>query len=262
MKIHDFKTRKQNGQKISLLTCYDYPSARAVAESNLDAVLVGDSVAMVVHGHPNTMMATMEMMILHTQAVARGLSNQFLISDLPFLCHRVSFADTLLNVKALLQAGAQAVKIEGGDEQVCQTIRDLVTAGVPIMGHIGLTPQSVLQWGGYKVQGKDDEQAQAILAQARALEEAGCFSLVIECVPRHLAKTIANALTIPCIGIGAGVDVDGQILVWHDMLGLQTDFKPRFVKSFDVLKERIKSTINTYDHDVKQAQFPTEEHSF
>lgn len=262
MKLHDFKRKKEQQTKISMLTCYDYPSARTIAESNIDCVLVGDSVAMVVHGHDSTIMATMEMMLLHTAAVSRGLSGQFLISDLPFLCHRISQADTVNNVKQLLQAGAHAVKIEGGDADVCQTIAHLVTAGVPVMGHIGLTPQSVLQLGGYRIQGKEQEQAAQLVQQARELEAAGCFALVIECVPAQLAKTITNALSIPTIGIGAGIETDGQVLVWHDMLGLQTEFKPRFVKRFADGKDLLLAGINAYTNDVHNAHFPTLDHAF
>lgn len=262
MKIHDFKRKKVQQSKISMLTCYDYPSACIVAESQIDCVLVGDSVAMAVHGHKSTIMATMEMMILHTESVARGLHQQFLVSDLPFLCHRVSQADTTQNVRKLLQAGAHAVKIEGADPDVCQTIRHLVTAGIPVMGHIGLTPQSVHQLGGYKVQGKADEQAALLLQQARDLETAGCFALVIECVPQALAKAITQALSIPTIGIGAGVETDGQVLVWHDLLGLQTEFNPRFVKKFAQGKETLLAGINSYAEHVQQASFPTLEHSF
>lgn len=262
MKIHDFKRKKQQQTKISMLTCYDYPSARIIADSLIDCVLVGDSVAMAVHGHDSTIMASMEMMEMHTSAVARGLSGQFLISDLPFLCHRISLADTVQNVKRLLQAGAHAVKIEGGDPDVCQTITHLVTAGVPIMGHIGLTPQSVLQLGGYKIQGREQEQADQLIQQARDLEAAGCFALVIECVPAQLAKIISEALSIPTIGIGAGADTDGQVLVWHDMLGLQTEFKPRFVKHFADGKAHLLAGINAYTSDVHQAHFPTMDHAF
>ena len=262
MKLHDFKRKKEQQTKMSMLTCYDYPSARIVAESNIDCVLVGDSVAMAVHGHDSTIMASMEMMQLHTAAVARGLSGQFLISDLPFLCHRVSQADTVQNVKKLLQAGAHAVKIEGGDADVCQTIAHLVTAGVPVMGHIGLTPQSVLQLGGYKIQGREQEQAAQLVQQAQNLETAGCFALVIECVPAQLAKTITAALSIPTIGIGAGVETDGQVLVWHDMLGLQTEFKPRFVKHFVDGKVHLLAGINAYTNDVHHAHFPTDCHAF
>ena len=262
MKIHDFKRKKIQHCKISMLTCYDYPSACTIAESNVDCVLVGDSVAMAVHGYESTIMATMEMMVLHTAAVARGLQQQFLISDLPFLCHRLSQAETVKNVIQLLQAGAHAIKIEGADRDVCQTIAHLVTAGIPIMGHIGLTPQSIHQLGGYVVQGKAQQQADLILQQALDLEAAGCFAIVLECVPGPLAKIITAALTIPTIGIGAGVDTDGQVLVWHDMLGLQTTFKPRFIKQFVDGKDMLLQGINAYVAQVQEAQFPTLEHSF
>lgn len=262
MNVLDFKLKKEQQTKISVLTCYDYPSACTIAESNIDCVLVGDSVAMAVHGHDSTLMATMDMMVLHTAAVARGIKNQFLISDLPFLCHRASLHDTVQNVKQLLQAGAHAVKIEGGDDDVYQTIEHLVTAGVPVMGHIGLTPQSIRQLGGYRIQGKEQEQAALLLQQATRLEAAGCFALVIECVPTQVAKMITNALTIPTIGIGAGVETDGQVLVWHDMLGLQTTFKPRFVKQFTQGKELLLSAINAYVEQVQTTQFPAIEHAF
>ncbi len=262
MKVHDFKRKKDLHEKICMLTCYDYPSACTVANSNIDCVLVGDSVAMAVHGHDSTIMATMEMMVLHTAAVARGLKKQFLISDLPFLCHRISHAETVMNVKKLIEAGAHSIKIEGADADVCQTISHLVTAGVPIMGHIGLTPQSIHQLGGYVVQGKQDTQAALLLQQATNLEAAGCYAIVLECVPGKLAKTISNALTIPTIGIGAGVETDGQVLVWHDMLGLQTEFKPHFLKQFTQGKDILLSAINTYADQVKQGQFPAPEHTY
>ncbi|KGP62643.1 3-methyl-2-oxobutanoate hydroxymethyltransferase [Legionella norrlandica] len=262
MKIQDFKRKKQEHSKISMVTCYDYPSSCIVAESNIDCVLVGDSVAMVIHGHSTTIMATIEMMELHTQAVARGLSKQFLVTDLPFLAHKLSQSHTVENVKRLLQAGAQAVKIEGADQETCQTISHLVNAGIPIMGHIGLTPQSIHQLGGYKVQGKNDEQAEILLNQALALEQAGCFAIVIECVPQNLAKIITNSLTIPTIGIGAGSGTDGQVLVWHDMLGLQTSFNPKFVKKFFRAKDHFVEALNTYAQQVQQMHFPTDEYAF
>jgi 3-methyl-2-oxobutanoate hydroxymethyltransferase len=262
MNVLDFKLKKEQQTKISMLTCYDYPSARIIAESNIDCVLVGDSVAMAVHGYDSTIMATLDMMILHTKAVSRGLKNQFLITDLPFLCHRASLHDTVQNVKQLLQAGAHAIKMEGGDDDVCKTIEHLVNAGVPIMGHIGLTPQSIRQLGGYKIQGREQEQAAILLQQATRLENAGCFALIIECVPESVAKTITNSLTIPTIGIGAGAATDGQVLVWHDMLGLQTEFKPRFVKRFAQGKELCLTAINAYCEQVHNAQFPTLEHAF
>lgn len=262
MNILDFKRKKERNEKISMLTCYDYPSARMVAESAIDCVLVGDSVAMMVHGYETTIMATMEMMALHTQAVARGLAGQFLISDLPFLAHRASQDETINNVKRLLQSGAHAIKIEGADEDACQTIRYLVASGVPIMGHIGLTPQSFHQLGGYKVQGREQEQAARLLQQAADLEAAGCFALVIECIPQLLAKRITEALTIPTIGIGAGVHTDGQVLVWHDLLGLQTELQPKFSKQYVKGKEILFTAINAYAEQVHQAQFPTTAHSF
>ncbi len=262
MNILDFKLKKERAEKITLLTCYDYPSARILAESEIDCVLVGDSVAMTVHGHENTMMATIEMMVLHTQAVARGLKKQFLISDLPFLSHRISFAETLLHVKQLLQAGAQAVKLEGADEDVYRTVAHLVTCGVPVMGHIGLMPQFIHQMGGYRIQGREVAQAQLLLEQAKSLEVAGCFALVVECIPGELAQTITQTLKIPVIGIGSGNKTDGQVLVWHDMLGLQTSFKPRFVKRFVEGKNLLLEGVNDYVAQVKNEQFPLAEHTF
>lgn len=262
MKIYDFKRKKAQQQKISMLTCYDYPSACIIAESRIDCVLVGDSVAMAVHGHPNTLSATLDMMVLHTSAVARGLKHQFLIADLPFLAHRMSQEKTVDSVRQLIQAGAHGVKIEGADMATCDTIRHIVTSGVPVMGHIGLTPQSFHQLGGFTVQGKEKIQASALLQQARALQEAGCFSLVIECVPQALAKAITQALSIPTIGIGAGTNTDGQVLVWHDVLGLHPQFKPHFVKHYVKGKELLLTAIDAYAKDVSTTQFPTPEHAY
>lgn len=262
MRTTDFKKKKLQQKKITMLTCYDYPSARIIAESSLDCVLVGDSVAMVVHGHDSTVMATMEMMILHTQAVARGLQQQFLISDLPFLCHRLPHGETIHNVRQLMQAGAHAIKIEGGDPKTCALISDLVSAGVPVLGHLGLTPQSVHQLGGYRVQGKEAAQADLILEQAKNLEIAGCTAIVLECIPHELAKTITDALSIPTIGIGAGFETDGQVLVWHDLLGMQDEFKPRFVKHYAKTKVVMLDAINTYISQVQQLEFPSHDYSF
>ncbi|MCR9192641.1 MAG: 3-methyl-2-oxobutanoate hydroxymethyltransferase [Gammaproteobacteria bacterium] len=261
MKLHDFARRK-NTAKITVLTCYDYPSACSIANTSLDCILVGDSVAMTVHGHTSTIMADMDMMVMHTAAVARGLGKQFLIADLPFLCHRESLSETMTNIKRLVQAGAHAVKIEGGDTHSCDTIAHIVTSGVPIIGHIGLTPQSVLQLGGYKVQGRMDEQAEQLLSQARQLEAAGCVALVLECIPTALAKTITNALKIPTIGIGAGSGTDGQVLVWHDFLGLYGDVNYRFVKQFADGKSLFDEAIQRYTTEVQEGQFPSLEHSF
>ncbi|MFA6303540.1 MAG: 3-methyl-2-oxobutanoate hydroxymethyltransferase [Legionella sp.] len=262
MKIHDFKRKKLAGTKISMLTCYDYPSACIVAESHIDCVLVGDSVAMVVHGYDTTIMATLEMMVLHTKAVARGVSNQFIVADLPFLSHKVSQAQTINNVHQLMQAGAHALKIEGADADTCKTIRYLVEAGVPIMGHIGLTPQHIHQLGGFRVQGKNQQQEEILMQQALNLEQAGCFAVVLECIPQHLATNITESLSIPTIGIGAGLNTDGQVLVWHDLLGLQTEINPKFVKRYTQGKEIFLDAINTYVQQVQQESFPTAEHAF
>lgn len=262
MKIHDFKLKKEQKSKITMLTCYDYPSACIVADSNLDCVLVGDSVAMTVHGHESTIMATMDMMVLHTSAVARGLRDEFLITDLPFLAYQGSINHTLDNVKQLFQAGAQAIKLEGADASLCETISRLTAAGIPVMGHIGLTPQFIHQLGGYIIQGKKQEQSDLLLQQAQRLEAAGCFAIVIECVPQWVAKTISEALHIPTIGIGAGVHTDGQVLVWHDLLGLQTNFKPKFIKQFAQSRNALLSAINAYVEEVQHLHFPASEHVF
>lgn len=262
MKLEDFKKKKLNQSKISMVTCYDYPSACIVAESQIDCVLVGDSVAMTLYGHNNTIMATMDMMVRHTEAVSRGIGKQFLISDLPFLSYRESISNTVENVKKLMQAGAEAVKLEGGDDDICKTINHLVTSGIPVMGHIGLTPQSVMQLGGYKIQGRTKNKADALLQQAKNLEAAGCFALVIECVPGNLASAITNALDIPTIGIGAGSETNGQVLVWHDLLGIQADFKLSFVKQFANTKNILLDAINAYANEVKALQFPDLQHTF
>lgn len=261
MKLQDF-ARKKNTSKITVLTCYDYPSAKLIANSKLDCVLVGDSVAMAVHGHTSTIMADIQMLEMHTAAVARGIGSQFLIADLPFLCHRSGQQETMTNVKRLVQAGAHAIKIEGGDLDTCQTIEYIVTSGVPVIGHIGLTPQSVLQLGGYKIQGRSQNQAEEILLQAQRLEEAGCFALVLECIPRELANRITQKLTIPTIGIGAGPDTDGQVLVWHDFLGLYSDIHCSFVKQFAQGSSVFDTAIQHYITEVQQGQFPTVAHSF
>ena len=262
MNINDFNRKKQEQQCIAMVTCYDYPSACTVALSDIHCALVGDSVAMAVHGHTSTLMATIEMMVLHTQAVARGLGKQFLITDLPFLSHRISLEYAMKDIKKIMQAGAHAVKIEGGDAETCATIKHIVCSGVPVIGHIGLTPQSVYQLGGYKVQGKEPEGANQLVHQAQQLEKAGCFALVIECVPQELTKKITQSVTVPTIGIGAGVYTDGQVLVWQDLLGLQDHFKPKFVKRFAEGKEVLRTALNDYVRHVETKQFPAIEHTF
>lgn len=262
MNVLDFKRKKQEKSKISMITCYDYPSACTIAQSNIHCVLVGDSVAMAVHGFETTINATIDMMELHTAAVARGLKKQFLIADLPFLSHKISQESTMRDVRRLLQAGAQAIKIEGADADTLKTISYLVHAGIPVMGHIGLTPQSIHKLGGYKIQGKDEAQAEWLIGQAELLEQAGCFSVVIECVPQSVSKIITARLSIPTIGIGAGHETDGQVLVWHDLLGLQDTFNPKFVKQFAQGKALLLEGLNKYAAEVQSAEFPTEEYSF
>jgi len=262
MNIHDFKRKKTVQEKIAMVTCYDYPSACTIAQTNIGCILVGDSVAMAVHGHRTTIKATTEMMALHTSAVARGLGKQFLITDLPFLSHKISLEQAMRDVRTLMQAGAHALKIEGADANTCATISHIVQAGVPVMGHIGLTPQSIHQLGGYKIQGKNQTQADNLIQEALNLEQAGCFALVIECVPQELAAEITKVLTIPTIGIGAGVQTDGQVLVWQDMLGLQDTFNPKFVKRFVHAKETLLDGLNTYVKQVEHGEFPTHEFSF
>ncbi len=262
MNVLDFKRKKQQHEKITMVTCYDYPSACIVAESTINCVLVGDSVAMAVHGHNNTLMATVDMMVLHTQAVARGLKKQFLITDLPFLSHKISLEHSMNTIQKIMCAGAQGIKIEGADADTCATITHATQAGVPIMGHIGLTPQSIHQLGGHKIQGKEQEQATALIEQAQKLEQAGCFALVIECVPQALAQQITQSVTIPTIGIGAGAQTDGQVLVWHDLLGLQDSFNPKFVKRFAQGKPLLLDGLNAYSHQVTQGSFPCEQYAF
>ncbi len=260
--VPDFKKTPKHQKKICMITCYDYPSAKIISNTDVDWILVGDSVAMVVHGHEHTTMATMDMMLLHTKAVARGAQHQPIITDLPFLCHRGSLNETIKHTRALIQAGAHAIKIEGGDEKTCRTIHHLTTSGIPIMGHIGLTPQAVLQLGGYRVQGKSSDDAERLMKEAHALEAAGCFAVVLECIPSLVAKNITEALSIPVIGIGAGVETDGQVLVWHDLLGLQTELKPRFVKQYLQGQKVLTEAIHTYATEVHNQAFPCLEHAF
>lgn len=261
MNILDIQKMKAEGRKLTMVTCYDYSFARIIAQTGIDIVLVGDSVAMVVHGHPTTLHATTEMMLLHTAAVARGVPNKFLITDLPFPKHRQGIPEAMSCVDALMKAGAQAVKIEGceGHEDV---VRHIVGSGIPVMGHLGLLPQSVNRLGGYRVQGRDNESHEQLLDQALSLEAAGCFSVVLECVPATIAGEITKRLRIPTIGIGAGPQVDGQVLVLHDLLGIIMDLQPRFVRRFLNGADRIAEALNTFDDEVKRGTFPAEKESY
>lgn len=258
--ILDFQNDKNEGRKISMITAYDYSQAKIVNESNVDLILVGDSVAMVVHGYDSTVHATMEMMILHTQAVRRGAPHKFIVSDMPFMSFRDSKYEVLKCAGALIQAGANAVKIEGADGNI-ETIEYLVRSGIPVMGHLGLTPQSVNQLGGFKVQGRG-EDATDMLDDAFSLEMAGCFSIVLECVPAMLAEKITRKIHIPIIGIGAGVNVDGQVLVFQDMLGMNQNFRPKFVRQYANAHQDFLTSINHYHQDVMKGDFPTLEESY
>ena len=261
MNVLDFQKMKNEGRKISMVTCYDYSSARAVAESNIDCILVGDSLAMLMHGHPTTLSATTAMMALHTAAVARGAPSKFVVADLPFLSYRKGLKDAMDSVQELMTAGAQAVKLEGvrGHAEI---VRHIVESGVPVMGHLGLTPQSVNLLGGMKVQARTDAAVDLLASQAGELEQAGCFSLVLECVPREVARRVTEFLTIPTIGIGAGPCVSGQVLVYQDLLGLNPGFRPKFLRTYANAFEVIQEALDTYDRDVKSGDFPSERESY
>lgn len=258
-----FSKKKQNREKIVMLTCYDYTTAKILKDSSIDALLVGDSVAMTMHGFKDTVMATLTMMELHTAAVYRGVGSgaQFIVSDLPFLSYRKSLSKSVSAAEKLIRAGAQAVKLEGAAGNL-RLITHLVESGIPVMGHLGLTPQFVHSLGGYKVQGKTRVAAEQLKQHAYALQEAGCFALVLECVPAVLAKEITQSLSIATIGIGAGSDTDGQILVAHDVLGLTVDFKPKFVKHFLMGSQLFREGIDHYVQSVKQGEFPHDAHSY
>jgi 3-methyl-2-oxobutanoate hydroxymethyltransferase len=261
MNVLDFQKMKNAGRKISMVTCYDYSSARAVADSNIDCILVGDSLAMVMHGHPTTLSATTAMMALHAAAVARGAPAKFVVADLPFLSYRKGLKDAMDSVQELMSAGAHAVKLEGvrGHADI---VRHIVDSGVPVMGHLGVTPQSINLLGGMKVQARTDAAVEILAAQARELEEAGCFSLVLECVPSEAARKVTDLLKIPTIGIGAGPNVDGQVLVYQDVLGLNPGFKPKFLRVYANTFEVIRAALNAYDRDVKGRGFPSESESY
>ncbi|MEM7099233.1 MAG: 3-methyl-2-oxobutanoate hydroxymethyltransferase [Pseudomonadota bacterium] len=257
MNILEFAKRKASKQKISMITCYDYTNARLVNQSHIDTILVGDSLAMVVHGHDSTVHATVEMMATHICAVKRGAPDKFIVGDMPFLSVRRGLEFAMDSVAALMQAGSNCVKIEGVTGQA-DIMRHIILSGVPVMGHLGLTPQSVEAFGGHKVQGQSDEDAQRILDQAHAVEQTGAFALVLECVPQALAAEITRSLLIPTIGIGAGPDTDGQVLVMQDMLGMDTEFKPKFLRHYLNGQETMVGAFNNYHHDVTRGHFPAQ----
>jgi len=261
MNILDFKNKKNKGEKISVLTCYDYTSARLINDSNIDAILVGDSLAMTMYGENSTIPATIPLMAQHTRAVVRGADKKFVIADMPFLSYRKSLTENIEAACELMHAGAHSIKLEGciGNETL---IEHLVQSGVPVMGHLGLTPQSINQLGGFKVQGRESNHAQMIFDQCLTLEKAGCFAVVLECVPSALAGKISKSLKIPTIGIGAGPDTDGQVLVWQDVLGLNSNFKPKFLRTYLDGQKLITEAINQYSDDVKNLKFPSIEESY
>jgi 3-methyl-2-oxobutanoate hydroxymethyltransferase len=259
--INDFKLKKGEGIPISLITCYDFWSAQIISESDIDAVLVGDSAAMVMHGFESTVNAEIEMMSYHLAAVKRGLKNKLLIADLPFLVHRKGDQHVTETVDRFMKLGANAIKIEGAGSNI-KIISHIVDSGVPVMGHIGLMPQSVNSIGGFLVQGKDDESSKRLIDEAKSLEDAGCFSIVLELIPAQLAKEITESINIPTIGIGAGSYTSGQILVLQDLLGMNKDFSPKFLRKYLNGFELITNSLNKYNSDVKNNIFPNELESF
>lgn len=261
--VRDFRAMKERGDKIAVLTCYDHLFARLLEGSEIDAVLVGDSLGQVVLGYRSTLPVTLDEMVHHTAAVRRGLERPLLIADLPFLSYQPSDRDALLGAGRLVkEAGAEAVKLEGGDPETQGRVRALVGAGIPVMGHLGFTPQSVHRLGGYRVQGRDPAQADEILRQAVELEAAGCFSIVLEMLPPALAREVSAALEIPTIGIGAGPGCDGQVLVLPDMLGLNEGFHPRFLRHFARLGEATREGVAAYVGAVKAGEYPGPEESY
>lgn len=260
--VATFQKMKNESTKISMLTAYDYSTAKLVDAAGINSILVGDSLGMVMLGYEDTLSVTMEDMIHHTAAVARGAKDALVIGDMPFMSYEVSVEQAVTNAGRLMKEGrANAVKLEGG-VRVAEQIKAITKAGIPVCAHIGLTPQSVNAFGGFKVQGKTEEGAQQMIEDALAIQEAGAFAVVLECVPAKLAALISEKLTIPTIGIGAGAGCDGQVLVYQDMLALFSDFKPKFVKHFGNIGPQMTAAFKAYDEEVKAGTFPAEEHTF
>lgn len=258
MNAFEFREAKTRGQALTMVTCYDHWSAKILSESSIDVILVGDSAAMVMHGLPDTIPATVDMLAGHVADVRRGAPKKFIVADLPFLSYRAGLEANIENVGRLMRAGANAVKLEAFDGNG-EFIQHLVQSGIPVMGHTGLTPQFVNAFGGFKVQGRDQEQRRKILSDARGLEQAGCFSVVLECIPQDLAAEITSTLKIPTIGIGAGRACDGQVLVLHDLLGMDPAFKPKFVRRYLDGAELVKGAVEKYCTDVRAGEFPSNE---
>ncbi|TFG99821.1 MAG: 3-methyl-2-oxobutanoate hydroxymethyltransferase [Candidatus Thorarchaeota archaeon] len=260
---HQIKLSKTKGKKLVMLTAYDAPTASILSECGVDMILVGDSVGNVLLGYESTIPVTLDDVIHHSAAVARAKPDSLIIGDMPFMSYKISIEQALENCALMLQeGGAEAVKIEGASSRVVDIVRAVVDSGIPAMGHIGLTPQSIFQLGGYRVQGRTAELTEALVEQAKALEDAGAFSIVIELVPSETAKLITEAISIPTIGIGAGPHCDGQVLVLWDMLGLFDNFKPKFLKKYANIRTVIKDAVNEYSEEVRKGVFPDSEHSF
>ncbi|VUZ26323.1 3-methyl-2-oxobutanoate hydroxymethyltransferase [Acetobacterium wieringae] len=260
--VSSFLQAKANKEKITMLTAYDYSMAKIVNDAGIDSILVGDSLGMVVQGYESTLEVTMDDMVYHCRAVARGAENALIVGDMPFLSYHISVEEAVRNAGRLIQEGkAHAVKLEGGVDQV-DTVTAIVKAQIPVMGHIGLTPQSVNLFGGFKVQGKDTAQAQKVIDDALALEAAGVFAIVLEGIPEKLATLITQKISVPTIGIGAGRYCDGQVLVIHDLLGMYSGQSPKFSKRYAALNETIKDSVATYITEVKSVKFPEEKHTF
>jgi 3-methyl-2-oxobutanoate hydroxymethyltransferase len=256
------QNQKEQGEKISMLTAYDYSTAKLMDQAGINSLLVGDSLGMVMLGYEDTLSVTMEDMIHHSRAVAKGAQNALVVTDLPFMSYHISIPDAVANAGRLIKEGhAAAVKLEGG-EAFSETIQDITRASIPVMGHIGLTPQSIHAFGGFKVQGKTIEAAQKILQDALAVEKAGAFAIVLEAIPADLAALITRKLTIPTIGIGAGNQTDGQVLVYQDMLGMYGEMQPKFVKRYADLGAEMNSAIQDYKTEIQQEKFPAAEHTF
>ena len=260
--VNTFRQAKEKGEKLSMLTSYDYSTAKLVDEAGVNSILVGDSLGNVILGYEDTISVTMEDMIHHSAAVARGAKNALVVCDMPFMSYQTSVYDAVVNAGRLMKEGrAGAVKLEGGRE-VCPQIKAIVDAGIPVCAHLGLTPQSINAFGGFKVQGKTEAAARKLLEDAKAVEEAGAFAVVLECVPSKLAELVTKELSIPTIGIGAGNVCDGQVLVYQDMLGMFSDFTPKFVKKFADIGTIMREAFAAYDKEVKAGTFPAPEHEY
>lgn len=262
MTTHQLQEMKTRGEKISMLTAYDYSYAKIVDDAGIDVILVGDSASNVMAGHDSTLPITLEQMIYHAQSVIRAVTRSFVVVDLPFGSYQGNSTEALRSaIRIMKESGAHSVKLEGGSE-VIESVKRILSAGIPVMGHLGLTPQSIYKFGTYTVRAKEEEEANKLIEDAKLLEEAGCFALVLEKIPASLAKKVAETLTIPVIGIGAGSDVDGQVLVLHDMLGVTKEFSPRFLRRYLNLYEEMKGAVGQYIADVKSVNFPNENEQY